>query len=203
MAYEGGYTGEKTGYTGPGIPDITRVSNPRQPDTNNYLANNYFKLEISRLPLVTYHCQQANLPAVSLSQAEQGTRLGTNIKWVGGRYNFEELQVNFLVDEDMKNWLEGFEWMESIGAMIDGEKTINSSIPTRPVGQVDDYFSNARLVITNSSYNPKLNVIFHDMFPISLSGIDFNSTNSDNEPVVVNVTFAYTYYTVERLTNNQ
>ena len=55
MPYDGGYTGAIVGYTGPGIPDITRVSNPRQPDNNNYLATNYFKMEITRLPLVTYH----------------------------------------------------------------------------------------------------------------------------------------------------
>ena len=203
MAYEGGYTGEKTGYTGPGIPDVTRVSNARQPDTNNYLATNYFKLEISRLPLVTYYCQQANLPAVSLTPSEQNSRMGTPIKWVGGRYNFEEFTVNFMIDENMKNWIEVFEWIESIGLMIDGKNTINSSIVNKPVGQIPDYFSDGRLVITNSSYKPKLNVIFHDIFPISLSGIDFNSTNTDNEPSIASATFAYTYYTVSKLLNAQ
>ena len=47
-----GYTGAGDGYTGPGIPDVTQVTNSRQPDTNNYLASNLFQLEITRLPTV-------------------------------------------------------------------------------------------------------------------------------------------------------
>ena len=202
MVYAG-YTGEVVGYTGPGIPDITRVTDPRQPDTNNYLSTNYFKMEITRLPLVTYHCQTANLPTISLTATEQSTRLGTSVKWIGGKYNFEELAVSFIIDEDMKNWLEVFEWIESIGLMVSSANTINSNTIGHPVGQIGDYFSNAILSITNSSYKPKLNAVFYDIFPISLTGIDFNSMLTDSEPAVATVTFAYTYYKINRLSNAQ
>tara|TARA_R100000008_G_scaffold80194_1_gene62416 strand:- start:3487 stop:4128 length:642 start_codon:yes stop_codon:yes gene_type:complete len=212
MAYEGGYTGEKTGYTGPGIPDITRVTNPRQPDTNNYLSSNYFKLEITRLPLVTYHCQSANLPSLSLTPTEQTNPTGTPIKWVGGRYIWEDFTVSFVVDEDMKNWIEVFEWMEDIAIMTDNKRTMNYELNSSGYefhrtgrsspGQLGDYFSNASLIITNSSYKPKLTVHITDMFPTALSGIQFNSTNSDNEPIIATATFAYTYYTINRLTND-
>jgi len=207
MAYEGGYTGAKTGYTGPGIPDVTRVSDPRQPDTNNYLSSNYFKLEITRLPLVTYHCQSANLPSLTLTPTEQGNPTGTPIKWIGGRYVWEDFTVSFVVDEDMKNWIEVFEWMEDIAVMTDVRNTMNYNISPgskkgHNAGQMNDYFSNAQLIITNSSYKPKLTVSITDMFPTALSGIQFNSTNTDNEPVIATATFAYTYYTINRLTNN-
>ena len=107
----------------------------------------------------------------------------------------------------MKNWIEVFEWMEDIAIMTDVKNTMNYSMAPgarkgRHPGQLDDYFSNASLIITNSSYKPKLTVHITDMFPTSLSGIQFNSTNSDNEPIVATATFAYTYYTVNRLTNN-
>jgi hypothetical protein len=191
------------GYTGPGIPDVTRVTNPRQPDTNNYLATNYFKLEISRLPLLTYHCQSVNLPTLSLSHTEQGTSTGTPVKWIGGRYTWEELNVTFMVDEDMKNWLEVFEWMEEIAIMTDVKNTMNRKMLGKTSGQLDDYFSNAQLAITNSSYKPKVIVNLIDIFPISLTGIPFTSTSMDNEPVTATATFAYTYYTIDRLTNAQ
>lgn len=200
MSYD---NGELLGYTGPGMPDVTRVTNPRQPDTNNYLATNYFKLEITRLPLLTYYCQSVNLPSLSLSPAEQGTSTGTTVKWVGGRYTWEELNVSFLVDEDMKNWMEVFDWMEEIAIMTDVKNTMNSNIPGRPGGQITDYFSNAQLAITNSSYKPKLLVNLVDIFPISISGIPFNSLSTDNDPVVATATFAYTYYNINRLTNSQ
>tara|TARA_Y100000034_G_scaffold42377_1_gene51930 strand:- start:247 stop:873 length:627 start_codon:yes stop_codon:yes gene_type:complete len=207
MAYEGGYTGERTGYTGPGIPDITRVSDNRQPNTNNYLASNYFKLEITRLPLVTYYCQSANLPSLTLTHAEQPNPTGTNIKWIGGKYLWEDFTVSFIIDEDMKNWIEVFEWMQDIAIMTDVKNTMNynfspGSREGHNPGQLDDYFSNAQLAITNSSYKPKLTVNMVDMFPTALSGIQFNSSNTDSEPVIATATFAYTYYTIDRLTNN-
>ena len=200
MAYQG-YTGD-VGYTGPGIPDITRVTDPRQPDTNNYLSTNFFKFEITRLPLVTYHCQQVNLPSLSLTPAEQGTPFGTMAKWIGGRYTWEELNVSFIVDEDMKNWIEVFEWMEEIGTMVDFKSNISAqSIPPKPPGQFQDFFSDATLSVTNSNYKSKLEISLRNIFPISLSGIQFSSTTSDTEPVIANVVFAYDYYSINRPTN--
>jgi len=181
-----GYTG---GYTGEGIPDITRVTNPRQPNNNNYLANNYFKLEITRLPTVTYFCQGVGLPALTLTPVEQPTSGGLFPKWIGGKYSFEDLTVNFLVDENMKNWLEVFEWMKSIGIMENTDPTISGT-------QTADFFSDILLVVTNSSYQPNLHIRFKNAFPISLAGFEFSSIATDTEPIVSSATFAYDSYEI-------
>ena len=188
MAYPLGYTGD-TGYTGPGIPDVTRVSNPRQPATNNYLASNHFQLEITRLPTVTYFCQTASIPSLTLTPTEQPTALGLRAKWVGGQYMFEDLTVSFIVDENMKNWIEVFEWMESIGNM----EGYNEVIDDR---QSVDFFSDILLIITNSTYKPKYYVQFKNAFPTALSAIEFNSTAMETEPIIANATFSYTSYKI-------
>ena len=188
--FAGGYTGSWPGYTGEGIPDITRVRNPRLPDTNNYLSSNFFKLEITRLPTVTYFCQSANLPSLSLTPVEQPSTLGLRPKLMGGQYAYEDLTVNFLVDEKLKNWLEVYEWMESIGNLNDNESAISGKI-------TQDFFSDITLLITNSSYKPKFRVEFKDTFPIALSGIQFNSTSMDTEPVVASATFSFTTYKIK------
>jgi len=182
------------GYTGPGIPDVTRVANPRQPDTNNYLATNYFQLEITRLPTVTYFCQSVNLPGVSLSPVDLPTALGTRPKFVGGAYDFEQLSVQFMVDENMKNWLEVFDWMKSIGNMEDYDSVIASS-------QTQDFFSNITIMIMNSTYKPKYYVRIKEAIPISLSGIDFTSVSSETEPVIATATFAYMSYDIKTIEN--
>jgi len=184
--YDNGQTG---GYTGPGIPDITRVTNPRQPETDNYLANNFFQLEITRLPTVTYFCQGVGLPSITLTPVEQPIPLGLFPKWVGGKYAFEDLTVNFLVDENMKNWLEVFEWMKDIGNMEDYEEVIDSK-------QTPDFFSDILLVVTNSVYRPNLHIRFKDTFPIALSGFEFTSIATDTEPITASATFAYTSYEI-------
>jgi hypothetical protein len=184
-----GYTGEAHGFTGTGMPDITRVTNPRQPDTNNYLSSNYFQLEITRLPTVTYFCQTASIPALNITPTDQPAPFGTFPKVVGGRYNFEDLSVSFIVDEQMKNWLEVFRWIESLGAMENWDTVIE---------QVD-FYSDITLTVMNSAYKGKYEVRFKNAFPTSISGIDFNSSSMDNEPIIANVTFSYDSYNITTL----
>ena len=184
--------GNTGGFTGPGIPDVTRVTNPRQPDTNNYLATNFFQLEITRLPTVTYFCQNVGLPSVSVTPVEQPTAVGLFPKFVGGKYNFEDITVSFIVDENMKNWMEVFEWIKDIGTM----EGLNNPIDRKQTG---DFFSDILLVVTNSVYKPKYHIRFKDAFPIALSGIDFNSALNENEPVIATATFTYTSYNITTL----
>jgi len=109
---------------------------------------------------------------------------------MGGQYAFEDLNVSFVVDEDIKNWTEVFDWMESIGNMRGfGPPVIAESI-------TDDFFSDILLMVTNSAYQPKYYVQFRDAFPIALSGIEFNSTALETEPIVANATFSYTSYKI-------
>lgn len=178
------------GYTGPGIPDITQVSNPTQPDTNNYLGNTYFRFEFTRLPTVTYFCQRVNLPSISFTSAELPTPLGLTSKVPGGKYNYDQLNVSFIVDEEMKNWLEVYNWMRSIGNLDDISNHIKNHM---------DKYSDARLIITNSAFTPNISVRFRGVFPIALSGIDFDSTSVDTETVVSTATFAFTHYEIETL----
>ena len=187
-----GYTGEAHGYTGPGIPDISKVTNPRQPDTNNYLSSNYFRLEITRLPTVTYFCQSASIPSLTLTPVEQPTAFGLRPKWVGGQYSFEDLVVNFIVDEKMRNWYEVYEWMKSIGNMEKYSDTYDKT-------QTQDSFSDITLTIMNSAYKPQYYVKFKDAFPIGLSSLDFNSTSTENEPIVASATFSYTSYDISEI----
>lgn len=184
--------GTTGGYTGPGIPDVTRVYNPRQPATNNYLSTNFFRLEVTRLPTVTYFCQSVSLPALTLTPVEQPTSLGLNPKFIGGKYAYDDLTVNFIVDENMLNWLEVFNWMKDIGTM----EKLNNTIDRK---QNMEFFSDILLVVTNSVYKPKYHIRFKDSFPIALTGIDFNSASSDNEPVMASATFTYTSYSVTAL----
>ena len=78
-----------------------------QPRTNNYLATNFFKLEIDSFPTVTYFCQSVNLPSLTASVVEVPVAgFGIPIKSPVGRYSYENMSVSFLVDENMENWIE-------------------------------------------------------------------------------------------------
>ena len=55
--------------------------------------------------------------------------------------------------------------------------------------------------ILNSDYRPKIIVKFKNVFPVFLSGIDFDSSNTDANTILSTVKFAYTHYTVEVFEN--
>ena len=57
--------------------------------------------------------------------------------------------------------------------------------------------------ILTSNMNPQLNVKFQQVFPISLSAIEFDSTLADIEYVTADVTFKYDIYEIQNLLNNE
>jgi hypothetical protein len=51
--------------------------------------------------------------------------------------------------------------------------------------------------------NPQMHVRFHDLFPLSLSGISFDSGATDVEYVSADVSFRYDLYEIENLLQNE
>ena len=56
--------------------------------------------------------------------------------------------------------------------------------------------SDGSLIILSSAYNPLVQVDFYNLFPKSLSGIEFDSTSTDSDPATATVVFAYQSYEV-------
>ena len=72
----------------------------RQPDNLNPLLPTYFQFSMKRCPHVTFFCQSANLPSISASPLEQPTRF-VGIPHAPGIPEFDDLTINFIVDEEM------------------------------------------------------------------------------------------------------
>jgi hypothetical protein len=161
----------------------------RQPGNTNFLLTTGFKFTLQRIPSVTYFCQSCNIPAFSFSEIIQPTRFNP-AKHPGRGYEYGDLDITFLVDEDMVNYLEIYDWMRLMGNLEDHSEYEENT---------NQHFSDASITILNSAMNANLSVNFKNIFPKSLSGIDFSSTNSDTEPLLVTATFAYTTFEVVKL----
>jgi len=59
--------------------------------------------------------------------------------------------------------------------------------------------SDATLMVMTSSNNPNVEVTFKDMFPISLSSLDFNVEETDIQYLVADATFAYRNFTIQTI----
>ena len=171
----------------------------------NFLSPLGFKFSLKRSPGVAYFCNEANIPDMSLSVAEQPTYL-RDIPLPGDKIDFGDLSLRFLVDEDLtnymeiQNWIRGLGYPERVSEYQDLEK---KAYIKQTFGQKrQDIYSDGTLQILSNNLIPKFQVIFDDLFPYSLSTITFDATDTDIEYFTAEVSFKYTLYTITDLENN-
>lgn len=175
------------------LPGDFLFDNNFQPATHNNLTNNKFRFVLTRCPTMTYFCQRANIPSLSFGTSVQSNPTGITIRRPGTSYVYEDLQIGFAVDENMKNWLEIHDWIKDLGVSYD------SAVEVLRESQK---ICSAYVLVLNSQYRPILTVKYRNVYPTFLSGIDFDSSTTDTDVVIATATFAYTHYEVEVFTNN-
>jgi hypothetical protein len=99
----------------------------------------------------------------------------------GGGVTFGDFSVRFIVDEDLKNYYSIHNWMRDNG---------NADQMARQTPEKDIY-TNGQLHIVTSSYNPAFVVEFKDLFPVSLTNLQFDATISDVEYITAEVVFKH------------
>jgi len=175
------------------------VSN-KTPDNLNYLSNISFRLTIEDSPNITWFCQAATVPGVSIEGIDVFTPHAT-IPYAGNKVSFEELTIRFIVDEHMKNWVEIYDRIIAMGLAEGHEKyrLLEASNPLHPRG---GGYSTIVLSILTSAMNPQMEFHFYDAFPISISALDFDSASSDVEYFTATASFRYQNYEIKNLLNN-
>ena len=174
----------------PGLTSGAENQNPQtradgQPTDVNYLYQTFFRLQIPLFPKLNYFCQRVTLPGFGTSSPIDRPTRFASLKIPETRVTFDNLEVTFLVDKNLENWREIQNWMKRIYLVKDH----NSILPNSK-----DHTTNANLILLNSAMNPNLRVQFNNLFPVSLTGFDFDSSVTDFTPFTATVTFAYDTY---------
>ena len=173
-------------------------------DNRNFLSPTGFKFGLKRSPGVAFFCNQANIPALDLGVAEQPSYL-KDIPLPGDKMQFGDLNLRFLVDEDLVNFMEIQNWMRGLGfpeSLAEFNDLKNEAI-LGPMGKsTEDVYSDGTLQILSSNLIPKFQVVFNDLFPYSLSTVTFDATDTDIEYFTADVGFKYTLYKITDLSNN-
>ena len=168
----------------------------------NFLSPLGFKFSLKRSPGVAYFCNEANIPDMSLSIAEQPTYL-RDIPLPGDKIDFGDLNLRFMVDEDLtnymeiQNWIRGLGYPERVSEYQDLEK--KAYIQQTFGKKRQDIYSDGTLQILSNNLVPKFQVLFDDLFPYSISTVTFDATDTDIEYFTAEVSFKYTLYTLTDL----
>ena len=172
----------------------------QETSNRNLLSVVGFKFILERCPKVDFLCNQANIPDVNLGIAQQATYL-KNIPVPGDKLQYGNLNLAFMVDEDMENYLQIYQWITSLGfpESIDQYQELRTEDRFYPTIDQDDRYnerSDATLMIINSDYNPSVKIKFKDMFPVQLSGIPFNATSEQQQYFTAQASFMYSIFDV-------
>ena len=139
-----------------------------------------FKIDATNFANTEYFCTQVTMPGISLSEALVPYR-GVNLAMTGDRLQFEDLAIRFNVTENMENYIEIFNWMHNIIQAPDAE----------------GYKFDASLLIMSSHNNLLKTIKFQEVFPTSLTSVEFNSQAGDVEYLQADVSFKYTLFEFE------
>lgn len=150
----------------------------------NSLALLNYKFKLSRTPELEYRVQSVSIPGISLGSADMPTPFGTRVPF-SGNMEYDDLNVTFLVGEELKDYLEIHNWMTDIGHPI----SLQQYPKTQP-----QTVSDISVFILSSAMRPIINVVFTDAFPVSLSSLDFDSTLSEVQYAQATATFKYSRY---------
>lgn len=166
----------------------------RQPDNFNMLSPVGFRFVLKRAPTLIFFTENVTLPSLILGSTDHPNPF---VKYpvYGDHLDFSELMISFKVDEDLANYMEIFDWMISLGFPQDFTQfaDIKAEGPTGGHGIRSD----GSLIIESSAMRPNLEVHFEDMFPISLSNLNFTTQDVEIDYLSAEVTLKYTKYTMK------
>ena len=154
-----------------------------QPQNRNFLTPVGFKLDLELFAGVDFFCQSASIPEISMSFAQVPTPY-RNIPIAGsGGVDFGDLNVRFIIDEDLVNYTAVHNWIRKFG-LSDGR------------ADEKDQYSRALLHVLSSHNNTNHIVEFTNLFPVSLTGVPFDASITDIEYLTADVTFKYEKYNI-------
>lgn len=172
---------------------------PNQISNRNFLSPVGFKFSLAKNPKISFFCNSARIPEITLTVLQQPTYL-KDIDVPGDKLLYGDLSLRFIVDEDMENYMAIHNWMTGLGFPETAEQYANlleDPIDITQPGDPKKQFSDGTLYILDSNFNTSATVKFKDLFPFSLSSLDFDSTLTDTQYFTASATFKYTVYNIK------
>ena len=171
----------------------------RYPENKSLLQSNRFLLSFGRLPYLTFNCQLANLPGIGAGEAIRETPFVT-LWHPGDKLQYEPLVVNFMVDEDFWSWQAIHDWMRGFTFPTTFDEYKNLSLQVRhKILDSRPQYSDASLTLLTGHQNNNIRVKFYDVFPTSLSSLQFNVQDTAQLTLIADASFRYSYYDISRL----
>lgn len=165
------------------------------PQTLSLLSPINFAMSIHRSPSVNWFIQKINLPGIHLTPTQYSTPM-LGLPEVGDHMEWGNLTLTFKVDEDFTDWFEIFNWIIGIAAYSNPDQYKN--LEKQPRYTDRGLKSDISLMVLDANRVPNFTIVYHDAYPITLSSLNFDTTQQDVNYLSATTTFKYSDYSIEK-----
>ena len=170
-------------------PFVNQIQN------RNFLAPVGFKFTLAKYPKVDFFSNSARIPELSLGTAIQSSYL-KDIDIPGEKLTYGDLTIRFLVDENMENYMAVHNWLKGVGFPETPQQFKDQTTNSDGIRDEKEVFSDGSLHILNSNFQDVAIVKFNDLFPVGLTSLEFDSTETDINYSTAEVVMRYTVYNI-------
>ena len=184
------------------------------PDTNcadlelieGFLIPNKFDVILPKMLLkFGNNVQAVSIPAFSIGMATQPSPVGAVIKLPGDSPDYSDLQITFIMDQNLVIYDAVLKWMKACSYPEDPSQYANFVEQYVSYDNQKDFdvLSQPLIVQSKSGVDHDMIWTFNDVFPMAMGGLEFSTTLTDASITTMNVTFAYNTFTVGRAGQSQ
>ena len=166
-----------------------------QIQNRNFLAPVGFKFTLAKYPKVDFFSNSARIPEISLGTAVQPSYL-KDIYVPGEKLTYGDLNIRFLVDENMQNYMAMHNWLKGIGFPETPQQFADLTTDKDGLRDPLEVFSDGSLHILNSNVQDVAIVKFNDLFPVGLTSLEFDATETDINYFTAEAVMRYTVYNI-------
>ena len=188
----------------------------RTPTKFDYASPIQFRFKMTKLPQVEFFVQTANIPGITLDEVQQPTRLKA-IALPGSTLSFANLDLSFLVDENLNNYKELHDWLIGLGTpesdsqfagllttgsdRFPGSTASSAATGTNTAQPLNEgaIYSDATLTVLNSKNIAKTEIRFENVYPTSLSSLSYDVRQTDIDYIQASVSFQYMNYKIVQI----
>ena len=170
-------------------PFVNQIQN------RNFLAPVGFKFTLAKYPKVDFFSNSARIPELSLGTAVQPSYL-KDIDIPGEKLTYGDLTIRFLVDENMENYMAVHNWLKGVGFPETPQQFKDQTTDSDGIRDEKGVFSDGSLHILNSNFQNVAIVKFQDLFPVGLTSLEFDATETDINYFTAEVVMRYTVYNI-------
>ena len=167
----------------------------KQIDNRNFLSPIGFKFTIAKEPKVSFFCNSARIPEITLGTAIQPTYL-KDIDVPGEKLTYGDFSLRFLVDENLENYMAIHNWLTGLGFPDSAQDYRDLITNEDNYEDVENQYSDGSLHILNSNFRDTAIVKFSNLFPINLTSLEFQADATDFNYFTAEATFKYTIYDI-------